>query len=77
MTKTISAEQFEQNVRTFLDAVQQGDEVIIERDGRSVARMVPTQRRPRRSLEEMRGSVKILGDIVGPVNDPEDWEAMK
>jgi len=25
----------------------------------------------------MKGSVEILGDIVSPANDPEDWEVLR
>lgn len=74
MTKTVAAEEFEQNVHTFLEAVEKGDEVIVERDGRVVARVLP---RPEIYQGPMAGTVLYEGDIISPVTDPEDWDAMK
>jgi len=70
MTKTLPAAEVAQNFEAVLDSVaENGDEVLVEKGGRVVARLVPTEKREHRTLEQMRGSVTILGDIVGPVDD--------
>ena len=73
MTKTLPAAEVAQNFDAVLDSVaENGDEVLVEKQGRVVARLVPTPKREGRTLEQMRGSVKILGDIVAPLDDTTD-----
>jgi len=38
--------------------------------------MIPAAAERERSIEHLRGSVKILGDIVSPIEDVE-WDALK
>jgi antitoxin (DNA-binding transcriptional repressor) of toxin-antitoxin stability system len=38
--------------------------------------MIPAAAERERSIEHLRGSVKILGDIVSPIDDIE-WDALK
>jgi antitoxin (DNA-binding transcriptional repressor) of toxin-antitoxin stability system len=86
------------------DLAENGGEICLTRDGKTVAKLVrvdnaleaPTAELPRsddkvfyngrwmipaaaereRSIEHLRGSVKILGDIVSPIDDVE-WDALK
>ena len=74
MTKTLPVAEVAQNFEAVLDsAAENGDEVLVEKEGRVVARLVPTPQPGGRTLEQMRGSVTILGDIVAPLGEP--WEA--
>ncbi len=71
MTKTVPADEVAQNFDALLDGVaENGDEVLVEKEGRVVARLVPNEKRERRTLEQLRGSVTILGDIVEPLDEP-------
>jgi len=71
MTKTVPADEVAQNFDALLDGVaENGDEVLVEKEGRVVARLVPNEKRERRTLEQMRGSVTILGGRVDPNNKP-------
>jgi len=73
MTKKVAAEDFGQNWATLLEEVEKNnDEVLVEKDGRIVARLVST-----RDMGPMYGTVLFEGDIVSPVTDPDDWYAMK
>ncbi|MEA2238540.1 MAG: hypothetical protein QOC81_3264 [Thermoanaerobaculia bacterium] len=38
--------------------------------------MIPAAAERERSIEHLRGSIKILGDIVSPIDDVE-WDALK
>jgi prevent-host-death family protein len=51
--------------------------VRITRFGKPVAEVVPLtqEQRPKRRLGSMAGTMKIVGDIVGPIGDWHDWEA--
>jgi antitoxin (DNA-binding transcriptional repressor) of toxin-antitoxin stability system len=72
VTKTVPAAEVAQNFDALLDAVaEHGDEVLVEKDGRVVARLGPFRREV--TLESMRGRLTIVGDIVAPLDQP--WEA--
>ena len=68
---TIPAGKFKAQCLGLLDQVaSSGETLIITKRGKPVARLVPVERELRKSL---RGSVQVLGDIVGPTG--ERWEA--
>ncbi len=70
MTKILPAAEVAQNFDAVLNRItENGDEVLVERGGRVVARLVPTQT-PEITLESMRGRLKIVGDIVEPLDEP-------
>jgi len=80
MSKTVPFSDLAANVDTlFEEVVQKHGEVVLTRDGKEVAKVVPLESVPvedvrerrRRTLEELRGSVTILGDIVEPL---EKWD---
>jgi len=85
MAKTVAADEFEAHSLALLEEVaQKREELLIVDDGRPLARVVPIGwpetrtadvPRRRRTLEELRGSVTILGDIVEPLED--EWDVMK
>lgn len=72
MTKKVAVAEFEQNCAALLDEVANGDEILVEKDGKIVARLVSTQ-----GMGPMYGTIRFMGDVVSPVTDPEDWDAMK
>ena len=53
--------------------------VLVTRFGKPVAEIVPPSREPRpvNWLGSMAGTGKITGDIVSPVVDADDWEALR
>jgi prevent-host-death family protein len=72
MSKTVAAEEFEASCLALLDEVAaSGDEVVITKDGKEVARLVPSQEFPP-GWGRLRGTVKIHGDIF---STGEKWEA--
>lgn len=52
--------------------------ILITRFGKPVAQVVPPgpPQAARDWLGALSGSLEIVGDIVGPAADPEDWEAL-
>lgn len=75
--KEINAAEFKAKCLAILDEVNQtGQPVTILKRGRAVAQLVPpvpqTDQYPQQSLI---GTVKIQGDIISPVLEPEEWEA--
>ena len=73
MTKKVPAAEFGENWAALLDAVaNEGGEVLVEKDGHVIAKLVST-----RDLGPMHGTVLFEGDIISPVVDPEDYDALK
>jgi prevent-host-death family protein len=53
-----------------------GRSVLITRRGKPYARIEPCAE-PRKSLGALAGRIRIIGDIISPVCEPEDWEALR
>jgi prevent-host-death family protein len=53
--------------------------VRITRFGKPVAEIVPpsASARPETWLGSMAGTARILGDIISPASDEEDWDALR
>lgn len=77
MTKSVPQAEFQNQFDELLDeVVDRGDEVLVTRNGKPVAKLARFVTPFRaRSLEELRGSGKVVGDIVAPLD--EEWDAEK
>lgn len=76
VTKTISAGNFKAQCLALMDQVEaQRSEIVITKRGKPVAKLVPIESAPRSIFGCMAGTAQILGDLVEPVMDPNDWEA--
>ena len=78
MTK-INASDFKARCLAILDSVHEtGERVVILKRGRPVAELSRVtgdgERYPQTELE---GTVDIVGDIVGPVLQEEDWDSLR
>jgi prevent-host-death family protein len=75
MDKTIAAGEFKSKCLHLLDEVaEQRTPIVITKRGRPIAKLVPIDDKPVPLYGRMAGTVKILGDIVGPLDDIE-WNA--
>lgn len=74
--ESIPATQAKAHLLELLNTVDhKGESIIITKRGRPVAKLVPIENPPVRSIfGYMKGSGKITGDIVGP--EPDVWNAM-
>jgi prevent-host-death family protein len=74
MKQTIAAGEFKAKCLHLLDEVQQSrKEIVITKRGRAVARLLPIEEKLPQVFGRMKGTIKILGDIVGPTG--EKWDA--
>ena len=75
----IAISEFKAKCLAIVDQVQKTKRPIrITRRGKPVAELIPVSpNRPKELFGFMKGSVEILGDIVSPANDPEDWEVLR
>jgi prevent-host-death family protein len=73
VNRTISAGEFRARCLAIVDEVRDGRaEYVITKLGAPVAKLVPmrTERRP--LLGSMTGTVRVLGDIIGPLDEPRE-----
>jgi prevent-host-death family protein len=73
----ISASEFKAKCLAILDQVNETREVVtILKRGKPVAQLVPPMEQDAGyPQDDLRGSVRVLGDIVAPAEPSEDWES--
>jgi len=71
---TIKASEFKARCLGLMDEVARtGQSMVITKNGKPVAMLAPYERKPATLAGLHRGSIRILGDIVAPLDEP--WEA--
>ena len=77
--KEIAISEFKAKCLAILDQVQKTKRPVrITRFGKPVAEVVPPSSiAPKDWMGFMRGKMKIIGDIVSPASDPDDWEVLR
>jgi prevent-host-death family protein len=75
---TINASEFKAKCLAILDEVAgTGETVVILKRGRPVAQLVaPVSTDSRYPQDDLKGSVRITGDVIGPVLPADAWEAV-
>jgi prevent-host-death family protein len=74
MKQQIAAGEFKAKCLRLLDDVEKTrKEIVITKRGRAVARLLPVEDEKPVLFGRMKGTGKILGDIVGPTG--ERWDA--
>jgi prevent-host-death family protein len=71
----VTATEYKHNALKLLEQVRAtGEAVQISKRGRPIAQLVRINEvASRRVFGQFRGDSAIVGDIVGPIVDPEDW----
>ena len=77
--KEIAVSEFKAKCLAILDQVQKTKQPIrITRFGKPLAEVTPPSPVvPKNWMGSMKGTMKILGDIVSPAGDPDDWEVLR
>ncbi|MGH9013399.1 MAG: type II toxin-antitoxin system Phd/YefM family antitoxin [Acidimicrobiia bacterium] len=78
--ETIAISKFKATCLAVLEQVRStGRPVLVTRHGEPVAEIVPPSHPATASqwLGAARGTARIVGDIVGPVADDREWEALQ
>jgi prevent-host-death family protein len=76
MTKAIKASEFKAKCLALLDEVAaSGNRLVITKNGKPVADVVPHQSAKRSPLGLLKGRMVIKGDIISPIDV--EWEALK
>jgi prevent-host-death family protein len=76
--KEVAISEFKAKCLALLDQVQKTKKpILVTRFGKPVAEIVPHAPAPSADwMGSMKGTVKILGDIVSPTTDEQEWEAL-
>ena len=76
MTKTMKASECKAKFLGVLDEVaSKHQRIIVTKNGKPVAEIVPFVQKPRTLLGALKGSVTILGDLDEPLDI--EWEVLK
>lgn len=75
--KTLQASEFKARCLAIIDEVARTGEIItITKRGKPLAQLMPvTARRAGYPQHALKGSGRIVGDIVAPVVPPDAWDA--
>ncbi|MGH7542997.1 MAG: type II toxin-antitoxin system Phd/YefM family antitoxin [Gemmatimonadota bacterium] len=79
-TETISISKFKATCLAVLERVRRtGKPIVVTKYGEPVAEVVPPtiERRESDWLGAMRGRGRVVGDIITPAADPEEWEVLR
>jgi prevent-host-death family protein len=78
--KEVTISEFRAKCSSLLDQVQKTKKPLrVTRFGKPIADIVPAAPQPSRAdwFGSMKGTIEILGDIVSPANDEDDWEVLR
>jgi prevent-host-death family protein len=77
--KEVAISEFKAKCLALIDEVQKTKQPLrITRRGEPVAELVPPAPKESHSfLGSMKGRMEILGDIVSPAADPDEWEVLR
>ena len=71
-TRAMKASEFKAKCLRLMDEVaERGEEIVITKNGRPVAKLTPYRRKPKMPFGRNRENIRILGDIVSPM--PAEW----
>ena len=77
--KQIAISEFKAKCLAILDQVQKTKRPVrITRRGKPIAEVVPPSPESRKEIFGfMKGKMEIVGDIISPASDPDDWEVLR
>ena len=71
--RTIKASEFKAKCLKLMDEVaESGEEIVITKNGRPIARLVPYRAKFEEFFGADKGKLEIIGDIISPLEV--DWE---
>ena len=77
--KEVAISEFKAKCLAIFDEVQKTKQPVrVTRRGKPIAEVIPPSTDPQKDwMGFMKGKMKIVGDIVSPASDPEDWEVLR
>ena len=65
--KSLSIEKVQEQFPEFVSTVEAGEEIILEKSGEPIARIVPIKKNKKRILGKERGKIWISDDFTDPL----------
>jgi prevent-host-death family protein len=78
--KEVAISEFKAKCLSLLDQVQKTKKpILVTRFGKPVAEVIPASPNAQGAdwFGSMKDEIKILGDIISPANNEDDWEALR
>ena len=74
MDRKINAAAFKARCLKLIDEVaESGEPITVTKRGKAKVQIVAVREKPKTLIGATKGTFKILGDIVGPIVDSEEW----
>lgn len=73
--RTIKASEFKAKCLQIIDEVAAGEVVVITKRGKPMAELRPPKQKPKTLYGLMKGEIKVLGDIISPIDVK--WKALE
>jgi len=67
--KTVNVHEAKTHLSKLLEIVEAGEQVVIARSGKPVAKLVPFEAQPRRP-GRLKGKIKLRADFDAPLPEP-------
>ena len=75
MDRKINAAAFKARCLALIDEVaESGQPITVTKRGKAKVQIVAVREKPKTLIGATKGTFKILGDIVGPIIDPAEWD---
>ena len=75
MDKKINAAAFKARCLKLIDEVaESGQPITVTKRGKAKVRIVAVREKPKTLWGATKGTFKIVGDIVGPIVDKDEWD---
>jgi prevent-host-death family protein len=75
MERKINAAAFKARCLALIDEVaESGQPITVTKRGKAKVQIVAVREKPKTLIGATKGTFKILGDIVGPIIDPAEWD---
>jgi prevent-host-death family protein len=78
--REVTISEFKAKCFSLLDQVQKTKQPLrVTRFGKPIAEIVPPAPQPSQAdwIGSMKGTIEILGDIISPASDEQDWEVLR
>ena len=78
--REVTISEFKAKCFALLNQVQKTKQPLrVTRFGKPIAEIVPVAPQPKPTdwFGSMKGSIEILGDIISPASDEQDWEVLR
>ena len=75
--KTVAIAKVKETCLRLLEEVRRGHPILVTKRGKPIAQVLPPPPATAAWRGAMKGTGKIVGDIVAPAAEPDEWSALR